>query len=640
MKGLSLKAVEAIESLIDSNFDSIALNFLGLIPKISKEKKITFSSSRNSLTSLFLESLDTKDPNKSEEDTLKIMLRIANGYIEALKDRTKSKIINSLSGYIKDQNSKDNLISSNKIQEMINLEMGRAKKHFNLIANVETNRAMNTGTALQIAKIAEEKGEDDPTVFFIVTIDDVTGFYEFILHLLPDRLTPRVWKLSEISNDYYKNGKQYPSIFGLHPHCFLGNSGVQIFTEKKGYVNIKDVKVGERVLTHTGKFKKVLNTLEWYNKKYHGKFIKIKFNGVNRDGKFVHTLRVTPEHQFLTQRGWVEVQDLLKTDKFMNLKTNCATCGKPTDVKPRRHRPQNQMSLDGPFCSRSCVTKYQWSLEEHKINISKKSSAYMKKIWENPTKKMLDKLDQMHSITRELVENKQFWAQKPENLDTLQRNIAKVNQKLQLKKSSKEEVKFLKIIKDVFPTVRHQYILEKWCVDFYIPELKVNIEYDGGGHYLPVYTKQYTMESFLAKQGGRDSYIEKCGNHILRYSEIPTPEQLKEDVIRVSNNSNDRYFFEEQEILSIEHVKNGKCGYKLYDLTVEDDESFIVNGIVSHNCRCKITYLAKGWGFNESGNVAFKGLDWNEIKNQRKEHGLPNVPSKPKKKNKKWVLPS
>ena len=219
MRGLSLKAVEAIENMVGDKFDTIGMQFLGIIPKISKEKRIIFSTSRNSLTSLFLQALGTRNPNKEEEDTLKIILRIANGYIEALKERTQSRIVQNINAYILDQNSKREPISIDKTKKIFREEIDKASKHFKLIANTESNKTTNVGTALQISKVGESNGEEDPTVFFIVTIDDVTGSEEFILHLLPDRKTPRVWKLSEIGHEYHKKGDPNPKMPGLHPNC-------------------------------------------------------------------------------------------------------------------------------------------------------------------------------------------------------------------------------------------------------------------------------------------------------------------------------------------------------------------------------------------------------------------------------------
>lgn len=219
MKGLSIKAVEAIEGLIKTKFDGLSLKLLGLIPKPVKEKSIIFSTSRENILSLFLQSLGSRKPNKIEEQAAKVLIRIASGYVDSLRDRTTSKIIHDIDGYIKNQNLKKKPVSTNEIKKIIDEDMGKAKSHFKMIANNESNKAVNTGTALQITKIAENKGEKDPIVFFVVTIDDVTGPEEFVLHLLPDKKTPRVWKLSEIGSEYHKKGDPNPKFPGLHPNC-------------------------------------------------------------------------------------------------------------------------------------------------------------------------------------------------------------------------------------------------------------------------------------------------------------------------------------------------------------------------------------------------------------------------------------
>lgn len=219
MKGLSLKAVEAIERMVSDRFDKIGMDFLGIVPKISKTKKIVFSTAKNSLTSLFLQALGTRNPNGSEEEMLKVILRIANGYVDSLKERTQARIVQNINAYVSNQQSNNNPVSVDKTKKIFRDEMDKAGKHFKLIANSESNKTANTGTALQISKVAESQGVKDPTVFFIVTIDDVTGPEEFVLHLLPDRKTPRCWKLSEIGNEYHKKGENNPKFAGLHPNC-------------------------------------------------------------------------------------------------------------------------------------------------------------------------------------------------------------------------------------------------------------------------------------------------------------------------------------------------------------------------------------------------------------------------------------
>lgn len=220
MKGLPLKVFEAIERAIKNRFDSITMKFLGIVPEKSKSKQIVFTtSSKDNIISLFLKALNTKEPNAVEEQTLKTMIRVANGYLDALRDRSTAKIMHDINAHATDQSIKNESLSSDKIEEIIDKEMDKAGNHLKMIINSESNKAVNTGTALQIAKLAEKKNEEDPTVFFIVTIDDVTGPEEFILHLLPDRKTPRLWKLSEIGAEYHKVGDPNPKFPGLHPNC-------------------------------------------------------------------------------------------------------------------------------------------------------------------------------------------------------------------------------------------------------------------------------------------------------------------------------------------------------------------------------------------------------------------------------------
>lgn len=219
MKHLSFLALGKIGDLIEEHFNSIAIKFLGMIPKASKNKRLMFSIEPNSITSLFIEALGTQKPTLAEEDTLKSLLIIADSYVDALKDRTKAQVMNDISAYVSDMGNQNKPINMTKIGNIFEEKMDKAKTHFEMIAGVESNKASNTGTALQIVKVAENSGDSDPTAFFIVTVDDRTGPYEFVMHLLPDGVTPRLWKLSEITSSYFKPGDQYPSLCGLHPNC-------------------------------------------------------------------------------------------------------------------------------------------------------------------------------------------------------------------------------------------------------------------------------------------------------------------------------------------------------------------------------------------------------------------------------------
>ena len=119
----------------------------------------------------------------------------------------------------------------------------------------------------------------------------------------------------------YENVEHPP----LHPNCFLHHT-VKITTDK-GEKNIGDIQVGDMVLTHRGRYRKVLRVLE-DKTKYKGEAIRIVFRGrgneKNHNAKLRNSFTVTPEHPFLTKRGWVSAKDLTKEDELFIKANNSA----------------------------------------------------------------------------------------------------------------------------------------------------------------------------------------------------------------------------------------------------------------------------------------------------------------------------
>jgi hypothetical protein len=219
MKGISLKIIEKIEKSIGTQFDEFAISFLGIIPKLTRSKKIVFVSARNSLTSLFLQALGNRKPDKKEEEVLKILVKISNSYIEALKVKTQANISQKVMSYSQKQILNNKNISFKKINSIVKEEMGKTGIGLSLIANAETNKCINTGTALQIEKIARSNGDKRPIVFFIPVIDERNDPETHRLHLLPDRKTPRLWYLDELGTEYHKKGDEFPKVQGTNPNC-------------------------------------------------------------------------------------------------------------------------------------------------------------------------------------------------------------------------------------------------------------------------------------------------------------------------------------------------------------------------------------------------------------------------------------
>lgn len=219
MIGLSSTGKESINKAVEEIFDTIAIQFIGEIPRLKHKKLLIFNTQRNySLANLFVEAMSNKSPNIIEQDALKSLLESSYGYIESLKSKTRSNITERVDGIVKEAKARGTKASSEDIQAAINDEMRKAKAQMQAIAESESTKTRNVGSAMEISRVAASSGDNDPTVFFVVVRDGVTCNECKRLHL-NDNGTPRVWKFSDLKQGYHKRGEDMPSAFGLHPHC-------------------------------------------------------------------------------------------------------------------------------------------------------------------------------------------------------------------------------------------------------------------------------------------------------------------------------------------------------------------------------------------------------------------------------------
>ena len=113
--------------------------------------------------------------------------------------------------------------------------------------------------------------------------------------------------------DYISKQKDLDKIIresGLKVHCFVGSTKV---LTKAGYRPIRDVKEGDEVFTHRGRYKKVLKTF----KSLTGVLVKLR---VYKSPDSRTTIICTPEHRFLIASGeWKEAKDILSGEQFYSL---------------------------------------------------------------------------------------------------------------------------------------------------------------------------------------------------------------------------------------------------------------------------------------------------------------------------------
>jgi hypothetical protein len=124
-------------------------------------------------------------------------------------------------------------------------------------------------------------------------------------------------------------GQDYSAVNGppLHPNCIVYEDTP--ITTFAGLKKIKDVKEGDLVLTHRGRFRKVTKT---FRHTYTGNVVKIRFGGVA-------WVTVTEDHPVLVNLEWVAAKDVKVGDKvsvagsqgFVNTPVLNVDCGRVKD---------------------------------------------------------------------------------------------------------------------------------------------------------------------------------------------------------------------------------------------------------------------------------------------------------------------
>ncbi len=220
MIGITGPTKEKVGQIVDDMFDNIALQLIGDIPRLRRKKLAIISMERNfGLAHLFVQAMQNKVPNQVEQDLLRGLLASTDGYIESLKNRTRSNVTEALDGLARTARAAKDKVDQEKIEAVIAEEMGKARSHMAAIVESEATKLRNLGTLMNISRMATSVNDDDPTVFFVVIKDGITCKECIRLHLLPDQITPRLWKFSELKQGYHKRGENNASAFGLHPHC-------------------------------------------------------------------------------------------------------------------------------------------------------------------------------------------------------------------------------------------------------------------------------------------------------------------------------------------------------------------------------------------------------------------------------------
>lgn len=220
---LPSSAIKLISSSIDKLFDRLQQRVLGT-RTWTGGKKLKIGFNPNYTLKALFEAATEEEGARPQKELLNPLLNVASSYLDAVKEKTKAKVIHGIQGFLHESYNKgvDTDVQTVLGGHLIDVwkEMSSDVKR---ILETESTIVRNTGTMDAITKTNALAGVEDPSIAFICVHDNVLCDECKRLHLMPDGITPRVWKMSELGSGYHKKGDTVPKLSGLHPNerCVL-----------------------------------------------------------------------------------------------------------------------------------------------------------------------------------------------------------------------------------------------------------------------------------------------------------------------------------------------------------------------------------------------------------------------------------
>jgi very-short-patch-repair endonuclease len=388
-----------------------------------------------------------------------------------------------------------------------------------------------------------------------------------------------------------------------HPNCLV-HPNSPVYTAD-GWKKIVDIKVNDLVLTHKGKFRKVI---QLHRNKYDGEVVKLFFGEKRTADK--KSISLTAKHPLIINGKWNKANEARVGDKAKILVHSCSNC-------------ETEIPYWDNFCSNKCRKEYKSKkATKQLINEYKNGTRVGSKIVKGAHKeiKRLSKLGLLElQINSDRVKGKNNVVHTNRELFFNRWNDMKGSSNpMKSKKLKKAMSVRLKKLYQEHPEKHPNYILSQmarnknggmtdieilmanelnkykidysynfqvlnYWIDFAIPELKIGIECDG----------EYWHKD-KAKDKKRDNELSDAGWTMLRFPGKEIHKDVNgcvDKIIRVACNHKGMYKFQDIEITDIKY-NNKKVA--TYNLSVEKDESYVYNGIVVHNCRCQWIPLIGG----------------------------------------------
>lgn len=349
--------------------------------------------------------------------------------------------------------------------------------------------------------------------------------------------------------------------------CFVSPK-VRIYTSE-GYKYITNIEVGDLVLTHKGRFRKVLSRskdLPLKLRRNHERLVDVTVAG---QGRRHHKVTVTENHLFETDCGWIAAKNLNERSRIKVLGEKCIICGKVYFKSPYVFDDAQST------CSQIC----------HNIAAAKKSgpaiSRAMKKQYATGVRVGSEIVKEAHKKVGELYKDPNWGTLRNMSPEARHKTRCAVARKRQRKNGlsrhpfliGKGESEVASYLRKTGIEFYSQYAIGSYSIDFYLPKYNLLIEIENVKKF--GFTRKYRKPYYTK----REKIARDIGCKII----FVRGEDPVAEIQRILKNDRHEYHFTYADVKKVV-IRKQRKPMSLFCLEVEEDHSYVSIGMVSHNC--------------------------------------------------------
>ena len=354
--------------------------------------------------------------------------------------------------------------------------------------------------------------------------------------------------------------------------CFI-SPRVLIYTSD-GFTPIKDIGIGDLVLTHRGRFRKVIYVRPQEVLPKGSGLVRLSIGPGDRPGRVTH-VTVTPEHPFMVNGVWKRADEIRAGDRLKTLGDVCEVCGRTYFVRYDRYESRSYRTCS-PRCNNKRILHSEATRERIRLA--------MKAQYASGRRDAQTIARRANQRTRELVA---AGLAKIQHLTPDERYRGRVALAAKITAGARRGVTGFgeAELKPILDRLGVEYVhlfalpVSAFLYDFCLPAHKLLIEVRGPSFNIstPAQERALTKDRLAAQHGY--AVLNLWWRQILEQ-----PGMVEEILRRILRNHRGEYVFVDATVLAVKSRRSLR-DFPLYNIGVEEDESYIAAGLVSHNCR-------------------------------------------------------